>query len=239
MLAANRSELGLNGSKAPEQTLTVDGRACLFGDLFAFDVDDATPSISTNRSTSRVTYAPDRTQPFSVAWDQNGGEGFGVSDAVTPEPGATLRRDDGAPDEGTARRDSASRRRTSRSAAAAASSSATSRSAGAGTTATPAGASDDSARGQGREERRSVPARLGLYDASGRTPLPSDDALLVHRYADETRLMWVAQRLLWPSAHRLAFYAKRHLRSGGARWHLRTGRHQRTRVPRASRARST
>src|SRR5262245_47610186 len=39
-LGANRSELGLNGSKAPEQTLTIGGQSCIFGDLFAFDVDD-------------------------------------------------------------------------------------------------------------------------------------------------------------------------------------------------------
>src|SRR5262245_19871258 len=38
VLGANRSELGLNGSKAPEQNITVAGRSCLFGDLFAFDI---------------------------------------------------------------------------------------------------------------------------------------------------------------------------------------------------------
>ena len=55
---------------------------------------------------------------------------------------------------------------------------------------------------------RAVPARLGLYDATGRTPLPSDQAILVHRYADETRLFWVAPQLAWPSTNRQAFYVR-------------------------------
>jgi hypothetical protein len=55
---------------------------------------------------------------------------------------------------------------------------------------------------------RIVPARLGLYDATGRTPLPSEQAILVHRYADETRLFWVAPQLAWPSTNRQAFYVR-------------------------------
>ena len=82
VFAANRSELGLNGSKAPEQTLTVDGRACLFGDLFAFDIDDRYAFDVDEPVDVTVTYAPGRTQPFRVAWDQNGGDGFGVSDRI-------------------------------------------------------------------------------------------------------------------------------------------------------------
>ncbi|MEX2272685.1 MAG: CehA/McbA family metallohydrolase [Vicinamibacterales bacterium] len=205
VLGANRSELGLNGSKAPEQTFTIDGRTCLFGDLFAFDIDDRYAFDIDEDVDVTVTYAPERTQPFRVAWDQSGGQGFAVSDVVTPEPGALLReatirlpraRFAGFGIEktdmavggrgGVALCDIAIRR--------------------SGATRPPA------ARGRVRIEIRDertralVPARLGLYDASGRTPLPSDEALLVHRYADDTRLMWVPPRVLWPSAHRLAFY---------------------------------
>jgi hypothetical protein len=206
VLAANRSELGLNGSKAPEQTLTVDGRACLFGDLFAFDVDDGYAFDIDEPVDVTVTYAPGRTQPFRVSWDQNGGEGFGISDPITPQPGAPLGQ---------------ATVRLTRARLAGLGILKTDFAVGgrggivlcdiainrSGTTATPA------ARGRIRLEVKDaksgapVPARLGLYDASGRAPLPSDDALVVHRYADETRLMSVAQRLLWPSAHRLAFYA--------------------------------
>ena len=206
VLAANRSELGLNGSKAPEQMLTVDGRACLFGDLFAFDVDDRYAFDIDEPVDVTVTYAPGRTQPFRVAWDQNGGEGFGLSNPVIPEPGSALRQ---------------ATVRLTRARLAGLGIGKTDFAIGArggvvlcdvainrtGSTASPP------ARGRLRIEIKDtgsgapVPARLGLYDASGRTPLPSADALVVHRYADETRLVSVPQRLLWPSAHRLAFYA--------------------------------
>ena len=53
---------------------------------------------------------------------------------------------------------------------------------------------------------RAVSARLGLYDATGRTPLPSDQSLLLHRYADDTRLLWTAPRLVWPNPNRQVFY---------------------------------
>ena len=53
---------------------------------------------------------------------------------------------------------------------------------------------------------RSVPARVGLYDATGRAPLPSEQALLIHRFTDEVRLLWVNQRTSWPSENRQAFY---------------------------------
>ena len=69
-LAANRSELGLNGSKAPEDMMTIDGRSCVFGDLFVFDVDDQYAFDIDEDVDVTVTYAPDRTQPFAVAWDR-------------------------------------------------------------------------------------------------------------------------------------------------------------------------
>jgi hypothetical protein len=45
-----------------------------------------------------------------------------------------------------------------------------------------------------------------LYDANGRAPLPSERAILVHRFTDEVRLLWVHRRNPWPSLNRLAFY---------------------------------
>ena len=79
VLGANRSELGLNGSKAPEQMMTVAGQSCVFGDLFAFDVDDRYAFDIDEPVDVTVTYAPERTQPFTVAWDKNGGDGFSMS----------------------------------------------------------------------------------------------------------------------------------------------------------------
>lgn len=205
VLGTNRSELGLNGSKAPEQMFTIGGRSCMFGDLFAFDIDDGYAFDIDEPVDVTITYASERTQPFRVAWDQNGGEGYGLSSVLTPEPGATLRQ-------ATVRLERA-------------------RFAGLGilktdlavgarggvalcdiTIARSGVTKPPVATGKIRIEVKDagsgaiVPARLGLYDATGRTPLPSEHALQVHRYADDTRLIWVAQRLLWPSANRLAFY---------------------------------
>jgi hypothetical protein len=205
-LGANRSELGLNGSKAPDDMMTIDGRSCIFGDLFVFDVDDKYAFDIDEDVDVTVTYAPDRTQAFTVGWDRNGGDGYGVSKEIAPERGAALRT-------ATVRLDRA-------------------RFAGLGLLKTDlavgarggialcdlaiarSGATKPAAAAgrlqlelQDADTRDLVPARIGLYDTSGRAPLPSDQALLVHRYADETRLIWVAPRLLWPSANRQAFYA--------------------------------
>src|SRR5919198_2249728 len=82
VLGVSRSELGLNGSKAPEQLITIGGRACIFGDLFAFDVDDRYAFDIDEAVDVTVTYAPERTERFTVAWDKNGGDGYGLSNEI-------------------------------------------------------------------------------------------------------------------------------------------------------------
>ncbi|HMF92955.1 MAG TPA: CehA/McbA family metallohydrolase [Vicinamibacterales bacterium] len=205
-LGANRSELGLNGSKAPDDMMTIDGRSCIFGDLFVFDVDDKYAFDIDEDVDVTVTYAPDRTQPFTVGWDRNGGDGYGVSKEVAPERGAALRT-------ATVRLDRArfaglGLLKTDLAVGArggiALCDLAIARS---GTTKPAAAAGRLQLELLDADTRDLVPARIGLYDTTGRAPLPSDQALLVHRYADETRLIWVAPRLLWPSANRQAFYA--------------------------------
>jgi hypothetical protein len=205
VLGTNRSELGLNGSKAPEQTLTIGGRSCLFGDLFAFDIDDQYAFDIDEPVDVAVTYAPERSQPFQIAWDQNGGEGFGLSKVITPEPGATLRQ---------------TTIRLERARFAGLGIQSTDMAVGArggvalcdvtivrSRATTPARATGTiRIEVKDAQSGRTVPARLGLYDSTGRAPLPSDQALEIHRYADDTRLFGVPQRLLWPSANRLAFY---------------------------------
>ena len=187
VLDVNRSELGVNGSKVATTLKTIGGRSCLYGDLFAFDVDDRYAFDVDESVDVTVVYAPDITQPFTVAWDQNAGNGYGVSELVRPEPGAELRQV-------TIHMDRA-------------------RFAGQGilgtdlavgargaialcdlvvvrSGSTPPAAPVGTLRIEVLDEQTgsAVPARLGLYDTSGRTPLPSDQSLLVHRYADDTRL---------------------------------------------------
>ena len=205
VLDVNRSELGLNGSKVPATLKTIGGRSCLYGDLFAFDIDDRYAYDIDEPVDVTVLYASDITQPFTVAWDQNAGNGFGRSELVTPEPGAELRQV-------TIHMDRA-------------------RFAGQGilgtdlaigargaivlcdlvvvrSGSTPPAAPVGTLRVEVLDEQtgRAVPARLGLYDTTGRPPLPSDQSLQVHRYADETRLLWTAPRLVWPNPNRQVFY---------------------------------
>jgi hypothetical protein len=53
---------------------------------------------------------------------------------------------------------------------------------------------------------KAVPARIGLYDTTGRAPLPSDRSLSVQRFADELHMVPVNERTFWPSQNRQAFY---------------------------------
>ena len=204
------SELGLGAYRNEVETRTVGGRQCVAGGLIGFDVDDAYGFDIDEPVTLTLTYAPALTTPFTVVWERNGGEALGRAE-VRPEPGDTLRSSD------TLRRVTLTLDRA--------------RLAGHGTRGIDvavgsrggvclcdievvrSGATQaPAAFGRVRLEitdaasGRPVPARAGLYDATGRMPLPSDDAVLVHRYTDEVRRLSVTPRTFWPSPHRLAFY---------------------------------
>ena len=192
VLAANRSELGLNGSKAPEQTLTVDGRACLFGDLFAFDVDDH--------------YAFDIDEPVDVTRHLRARPHTAVPRCLGPErrrriwrvgsdharAGCRASSGDGPPDEGAARgaghpEDGFRRRR-----AAAASSSATSRSTGAGRPPRPRRADGFASRSRTRRAARRCPRGWGST-----TPAAARPCLQTTRWsctATRTRRGWCRWR---------------------------------------------
>ena len=51
-----------------------------------------------------------------------------------------------------------------------------------------------------------MPARVGLYDETGRLPLPSDQAIPVRRFTDQIRRVWLNRRTFWPVESREAFY---------------------------------
>ena len=204
------SELGLGAYRNEVETRTVGGRQCVAGGLIGFDVDDAYGYDIDEPVRLTLTYAPALTTPFTVVWERNGGEALGRAE-VRPEPGDTLRSSD------TLRSVTLTLDRA--------------RLAGHGTrgidlavgsrggvclcdievvrsgaTRAPAALGRVRLQVTDAASGRPVPARAGLYDATGRMPLPSDDAVLVHRYTDEVRRVWVTPRTFWPSPHRLAFY---------------------------------
>ena len=97
-LAVNRSELGLSGSKVPAEVQTIGGQPCVVGPLVALDVDDQFAFDIDEAVDVTLTYATPMTTPFTVAWDRNGGDGYGVSTEIAPSAGAgphsvTLRLD--------------------------------------------------------------------------------------------------------------------------------------------------
>jgi len=52
-----------------------------------------------------------------------------------------------------------------------------------------------------------VPARIGLYDSTGKAPLASDKALMLQRFADDLRMLAANDRTFWPTENRQVFYA--------------------------------
>lgn len=212
-LGVARSELGMYGRGNLFQTRDIGDRTCVVGPLFALDIEDAFAFDIDEPVDLAITYAPELTGSFSVGFNDNGGDGIGESVTIEPESGppsgaatgsvlATARvtldrarfaahgiRDTdlaiGGP-EGIALCDI----EIARSHA----------------TPVPSGHGTLRLTVEDAESGRPVPARLGLYDATGRAPLPSERSVLVHRFADEVRLLWVNPRTWWPSEHRLAFY---------------------------------
>ena len=207
-LAVSRSELGLSGSKQKVAMKTVDGRSCAVGSLFAFDVDDAYAFDIDEPVTVTVTYAANlTTAPFAVAWDRNGGDGYGISTDIEPDRSValgrvTLRLDRarlagqgilktdiavGARNQGTLALCDVEIARSNTTRAAA-----------------PSGHLHlelfDAGSG------RPAAARVGLYDVTGRIPLPAAEAISVHRFADDAQLQWLNRRTFWASDSRQAFY---------------------------------
>ena len=204
-LGVARSELLMYGRGNPFQTRDIGGRTCVVGPLFALDIEDAFAFDIDEPVDLLITYAPELTGTFSVGFNDNGGDGIGESEPVEPESGPTL---------------ATARVTLDRARFAAHGIRGTDLAIGGSegialcnievvrshATPVPAGygtlrlSVEDGATG------RAVPARLGLYDATGRAPLPSERSVLVHRFVDEVRLLWVNPRTWWPSEHRLAFY---------------------------------
>ena len=208
VLAVSRSELGLSGGKRKAQMKTVDGRSCAVGSLFAFDVDDTYAFDIDEPVDVTVTYAPSlTTAPFAVAWDRNGGDGYGVSTDIQPDTTApfgrvTLRLDRARlAGQGVLNTDLAVGARNQGVLGVCSVEIARSN-----TTRPAAGTGRIHLETIDAATTRVVPARVGVYDVTGRIPLPAADALSVHRFADDARLQWLNRRTFWASDSRQAFY---------------------------------
>jgi hypothetical protein len=232
--AASRSELGLAGTKRKVEMKTVGDRTCAVAGVLAFDVDDAYAFDVDEPVDVTITYAPDlSTAPFAVGWDRNGGDGYGVSTDIKPDPGAPLRRVTLRLDrarlagQGILKSDLAIGARNQGAIALCDIEIARSNA-----TRAPASFGRLHLDLKDAQTGRAAAARVGLYDATGRIPLPSDDAVPVHRFADEARL-WMNRRTFWTSTNRQAFYVNGRY-DARARRHLRADPDARTRVsPRA------
>lgn len=186
------------------QMQVIDKEMCVTGGVLAFDVDNGYAFDVDETVTLDITYAPALSGPFVVAWDKNGGTGSGSID-VTPEAGEGLKtvsltldraRFAGQGVQGT---DFAIGSRTS----IALCDVAISRS---GTTKAPTTFGEIRVTVRDKATREIGPARLGIYDATGRAPLASDQALMLQRFADDLRMLPVNMRTTWPSENRQAFY---------------------------------
>jgi hypothetical protein len=207
-LAVNRSELGLNGWKVAAEVKQLGGQRCIVGALVALDVDDAFGFDIDETIDLTVTYVAGPTTPFTVSWERNGGDGYAVGTEVVPEPGTGLRK---------------TTFRLPRARLAGQGVDRTDIAIGAGRDGTvavcdvqlarpnpqalPAADAPFSLTVVDAATGEQVPARVGLYASEGgRMPLPSNDAISVHRFADDVRMQWLTPKGTWPLEHRSIFY---------------------------------
>ena len=215
VLAMGYAELGHDLDVSHAEMQTIAGHSCIVGNMVAFEVDTRYAFDIDEPVDLTITYAPEfSTAPLLVLWNRNGGLGRGEM-RLEREPGKGLRRvtvtldrarfakvgtqgvdiaiqspDDkvgGIPDGKVALCDI----EISRS----------------GRTKPPGPPGRVRLEVKDATTGTLVPARVGLYDTTGRAPLPSDQALLVERFADKVRLLPVDPRAFWPSDNRVAFYA--------------------------------
>jgi len=201
-------ELGLELDVAHTTVRTIDGKSCVVGNVVSFDVDDAYAFNVDEPVSVTLTYAPQFTtaSPFLVIWDKNGGDGHGSLEVI-PETGATFKQVTVSLDRarlaglGAEQTDLAVG---ARRGVVALCDIAVTRS---GSTKPSAGFGTVRVETKDAKTGRIVPARIGIYDESGRAPLPSEAAVPVNRFGDLVRRHWLNRRTMWPSANRQAFYS--------------------------------
>jgi hypothetical protein len=206
VLALGYTDLGMNGRGATE-IRTLDGESCLVGPTVGLDVDNAYAFDIDEKVDVTLSYVPELTtaQAIVVLFDKSGGDGRGLMEVV-PERAGTRARATIALDrarlagQGAQGVDLAI---VGRQGAIALCDIAIARS---GTTRAPAGSGQVRLEVTDARSGRTMPARVGLYDETGRLPLPSDQAIPVRRFSDQIRRVWLNRRTFWPVEGREAFY---------------------------------
>lgn len=196
---------GRANSGNPVMTRVIDGQACVVGDLLLFDVENAYAFDIDEPVKLTLVYASDYSSPFMVAWDKNGDTGQGKTAEEMPRSGAGFQSMTVTLD----------RARFAGQGAQGADIAVGTRSGVAicdirlersHTTKQPTVFGEVSIGIKDAKTGRSVPARVGIYDATGRAPIASDKALMLQRFADDIRMFAVNERTFWPSQNRQAFY---------------------------------
>lgn len=207
VFGANRAHLeGLPSTSIRPQVRDVEGESCVVGELIGVDIDDKFAFDIDEPVELTLKIASQYTAPFVVGWDMSGGSGAGVTPETTPDKSKVFQ-------DVTFTLDRA-------------------RFAGQGTQGadiaigTPGGmvlcdiklarshqtvaATEFGQLDLTIKEAKTgglIPARVGIYDKTGRAPLASDKSLMLQRFADDLRMLAVNERTFWPSPNRQAFYA--------------------------------
>jgi len=191
------------------QAMTIEGQSCIFNDIVAFDVENQYAFDIDEPVTFAITYVPELSSPFVIAWDKNGGTGQGQTEEITPES---------TPGNGTKIRTLSVTMDRARLSGQGIQGSDIAIAARNGialcdvqiqrsnqTAPRPAFGTVKLTIKEAKTGAM-VPARVGLYDPTGRAPLASDQALMLQRFADDLRMLPVNDRTFWPSENRTAFY---------------------------------
>jgi len=206
VFALGYTDLGTNG-RGTSEVRTIGGQSCIVGPTIGIDVDNAYAFDIDEPVELTLTYLPELTtaQALVVLFDKNAGDGRGSMEVVPIRQGpagrATLRLDRARfAGQGAQGTDLAIAGRQGVLALCDIQFART------GAARAPVAFGrvrldiKDGATG------RSVPARVGLYDETGRLPLPSEQAVPINRFTDAIRRVWMNRRTFWPVESHEAFY---------------------------------
>ena len=206
VLALGYTDLGANGRGVTE-IRNLEGQSCLVGPAIGFDVDNAYAFDVDESVELTFTYVPELTkaEAILVLFDRNGGDGRGLMEVVPERSGA--RASATVP---------MARARLAGQGAQGVDLAIVGRQGAiglcdvrierTGTTRAPAALGQLRLDVRDAKTDRIIPARVGLYDETGRLPLPSNDAVAVRRFTDQIRRVWLNRRTFWPVESREAFY---------------------------------